>query len=52
MTRDEALERLGEELYYPKIGLEQKAMQYPKRPHTDFKRDRYDLIAKFVRLWK
>lgn len=49
MTRDEALARLGEDFHYPKIGLEQKVMQFPKRSHSEFAHDNYDLIAKAVR---
>lgn len=52
MTRDEALEALGRELYYPKLGLEEKAMRYEKHSHDEYKKDNYDLIAKFMRLWK
>lgn len=53
MTRDEALAELGRELYYPKLGLENRVMiAYPRRSHDEFKKDKYDLIAKFVRLWK
>ena len=52
MTKAEALEELGRDHYYQPIGLEERAMKYPKRSHDEFKKDHYDLIAKFVRLWK
>ena len=53
MTRDEALAALGERPVYPHIGLEERAMRYSWRPHTDFKTDKnYDRIARFIRLWK
>lgn len=39
ITRSEALVELGKNPVYPKIGLEQKVMEYPKRSYTDFKTD-------------
>ena len=39
MTRKEALERLGECPVYPKMGIEQKVMAYPKRHHKEFATD-------------
>lgn len=53
MTRDEALHELGRDRYYPPLGLEHRVMHhYGKRSHDDFKKDKYDLIAKIVKLWK
>ena len=39
MTRDEALERLGENLIYPELGIERKVLKYPKRDYKDFPND-------------
>lgn len=52
MTRDEALAALGSNPVYPNLGLEKRAMAYPKGSHDDYKKDRYDLVAKIIRLWK
>lgn len=52
MTRDDALDALGKPLYFPTLGLEKRAMAYVKGSHDSYKKDRYDLIAKFMRLWK
>ena len=54
MTRSEALAALEREPIYPKLGLEEKVMQYPKRSHDDFPKDErwFDAIAAFVKLWK
>lgn len=54
MTRQEALDSLGRDIVYPKIGLESRVMKYPKRSHYDFKTDEwlFNAISKFVRLWR
>lgn len=52
MTREEALNELGRDRYYPPMPFTKKVMMYPKRSHDEFKKDRYDLVAKFVKLWK
>ena len=54
MTRSEALEILAGNPEYPALGLEHKVMQYPIRPHSDFKSDAklYAFISRFVKLWK
>lgn len=52
ITRAEALHELGKNPVYPHIGLETSIRKYPKRSHDEFKKDNYDTIAKFVRLWK
>jgi hypothetical protein len=50
MTREEAIELLKKPPVYPEIGLEKKAMEYPKREHSEFKQDKmYNLIAKILR---
>lgn len=57
ITREEALDILGENPIYPELGLENKIKKYPKRSHYDFKTDekRYRAIAKtvnFIKKWK
>ena len=52
MTRQEALNALTASPVYPKIGLETKALQYPKHSHDEYAKDKYDTIARLVRLWK
>jgi len=54
LQRSEALEQLKEAPEYPRLGLEKRAMSYPKIRDTDFKSDEwlYKIIGKFVRLWK
>ena len=39
MTRQEAMDLLMENPVYPKLGLEEKIMKYPKRSHKEFKTD-------------
>src|SRR3990167_10927821 len=52
MHRSEALMLLGQNPVYPKIGLEEKVMRYPKRSHYDFPTDVwYDRLARFIKLW-
>src|SRR3990167_9334540 len=53
MTRAEAIELLKAPPVYPKLGIEEKIMKYPKREHSEFKQDRwYGRIAKIINLWK
>ena len=53
MTREEAMELLKTPPIYPKLGIEQKIMKYPKREHSEFKTDKwYGRIAKIINLWK
>src|SRR3990167_636254 len=57
MTRAEAMLLLQRNPEYPKLGIEEKVMKYPKRPHTDFATDErlFDAISKvvrFLRKWK
>ena len=53
MTRAEAMELLKAPPVYPKLGIEEKIMKYPKREHSEFKQDRwYGRIAKIINLWK
>ncbi len=52
LTREEALNELGRERYFTPIGLETRAMQYPKHSHDEFKKDHYTVISKLVRLCK
>lgn len=52
MTRDQALERLAEQLYYPKFGLESKVMNYPKHDYKDYRTDEklFNFISKIIKL--
>lgn len=47
MTRKEAMERLNEPLYYPKLGIENRVLNYKEQ--TGFKTDNYNLVAKLVK---
>lgn len=54
MTRKEAGELLKTNPVYPKIGLEQRSLAYPKRDHREFKTDentfnRISKVVKFLR---
>lgn len=51
MTRSQALFELGANPVYPKLGIEEKVLQYPKREHNEFKQDEwlFNLISKIVR---
>ena len=49
MTRSDAMERLCEQIYYPKFGIEEQVMKYPKHKHEEYKMDNYNLIAKIVK---
>lgn len=52
ITRTEALEELGRDFYYPKLGIEDRVLQYKKRDHYDFPTDEkmYRAIAKIVKM--
>jgi len=53
MTRKEAMEKLQEPPEYPKLGIEEKVMNYPKHRHEDFKQDKwYDRISKIIKYVK
>lgn len=52
LDRKEALRALGNNPVFPNIGLEERVFKYPKRSHDEFKKDKYDLIAKIIRLCK
>lgn len=50
MTRKEALSILTTAPVYPELGIEAKAIKYPKHEHSDYPLDKwYDRIAKFVK---
>lgn len=50
ITRSEALEELGNCPVYPELGLEEKAMKYKKREHSEFStEDWYNKIAKLIK---
>lgn len=51
MTREEAIEEVLKQPIYPKFGIEQAVLAYPKRPYTDFKTDekRYKFICNLIR---
>lgn len=51
MTRNEALDRLTASPIYPMLGLESKVLEYPKRSHDEFLKDKwYPRIAAAVKL--
>lgn len=50
MTRSEAMERLCEQLYYPKFGIEEKVLKYKEK--TGFKTDNYNLVAKIIKIFR
>ena len=52
ITRSEALFRLSAEPVYPKLGIEERVMKYPKTRHEEFAHDNYDSIAKLIKLCK
>lgn len=54
ITREQALERLGEQLYYPRFGVESKVMAYPKREHKEYKTDErlFNAISRVIRFFK
>lgn len=50
MTRQEALDLLTASPIYPELGIEARALKYPKHEHSDYPMDPwYDRIAKFVK---
>jgi len=52
MTRQEALDKLTASPIYPKLGIEEKIMKYPKHNHHDYPTDEklFNLISKIVKL--
>lgn len=51
LTRDRALEIIGESPVYPELGLEQRVLRYPIREYTDFKTDEklFNFISNTIR---
>ena len=51
MTRSEAMEILKQCPVYPKLGLEEMVMKYPKRSHDDYPKDEllYKRIAETIK---
>ena len=51
MTRDEAMVELLKPPVYPRLGIEERVMRYPKRPYTDFKTDEkaWNFIVTLIR---
>lgn len=51
MTRDEAMFQLTANPIYPSLGIEERVLQYKKRPYTDFKTDEklWDLLSKIIK---
>jgi len=51
MTREEALEKLGNP-EYPKLGIENDVLKYPKREYNEFKTSEklFNLIGKIIKL--
>lgn len=51
MTRDQAIERLCEQLYYPNFGIEEKVMGYPKHDYREYRTDekRFNFISKIIK---
>lgn len=54
MTRSEAMQLLETAPVYPKLGIEDKVMKYPKHSHYDYKTDEklYNTICKVIRFIK
>jgi N-acetyl sugar amidotransferase len=52
MTRKEAMDLLAERPVYPTLGIEARALGYPKHSHDDFKKDEklFNFISKVVKL--
>lgn len=52
ITRDEALAELEKNPVYPKLGIEDKVMRYPKHEYTDYPNDEklWKFLSKVVRL--
>lgn len=51
MTREQGIERLNEQLYYPKLGIESQVLEYSKRDYREFKTDEklFNLISKVIK---
>ena len=54
MTRKEAKELLAQEPIYPKLGIEKKVMEYPRKPYTYFKTDEFwrNIFTKVIHFLK
>jgi N-acetyl sugar amidotransferase len=54
MTRKEAMDLVADRPIYPDLGLEERALSYPKRPYTDFKTDEklFNFISKLVKAFR
>lgn len=51
LTRADALQRLTKDPIYPELGLEKKALSYPKHEHEDYHIGKgYERIAKLIKL--
>lgn len=51
MTRQEALDKLTASPIYPKLGLEERVMKYPKHEHSEYPTNEklYNFISKIVK---
>ena len=51
MTREQALERLDEKVWYPKFGIENKILKYPKHDYKDYRTDEklFNFISQLIR---
>lgn len=52
MTREQAFVELDKDPVYPELGIEQRVMGYLKNSHDKYPKDKYNLVASFVKLWK
>ena len=56
MTRKEAMDLLSENPIYPRLGIEERVMKYPRRSHDDYKKDEwlFNFIGSIVKTlrWK
>jgi N-acetyl sugar amidotransferase len=54
MTREQAQERLLEQVYYPRFGIEEKVLKYPKHDYRDYRTDEklFNFISKIIRKLK
>jgi len=52
MTREEAIEKLGECPVYPKLGIEERVLKYPKHDHHDYPTDEklFNFISRIVKI--
>lgn len=51
ITREEAMEELTKNPIYPKLGIEERVLKYPKNEYTDFPNDEklYEFISQVIR---